>query len=236
MKLKFVFMAFCIILVTACNGGDSSSDNSASSITIDDVSLTFSSTEITAGDSVELTYDLGGENITATLSWDDGHIIELKGSGVIRHGYDFASTYVIKILIDSVEYQVQEVIVSRPISKAVSIESATGNNSSNNSVATYYRFATNNSSSLTRVCLSAGGGGRISFDIQKFPGATNIGILTLDNTAVGRIEMKLDYIAQPTASVNNQPLCTNGNTGTLSAGLLNISYIVSGLDITFTIN
>ena len=106
-----------IFTLAACGGGNSSSDNSedaTTAVTAEGAIVTIANTELTVGDAASVTYNLGIEEITGTIHWDDGHTSRVRGSGVVRHGYNIAGSYSIGLQLDGGESSRVGVIVVSP--------------------------------------------------------------------------------------------------------------------------
>lgn len=116
--LKPLLILYIALTLSACGGGNSSSENSSDEstmVTEDGAIVTIQSTELIAGDAASVTYNLGSEEITGTIHWGDGHTTRIRGSGTVRHGYDIASSYLVGLQIDGGESsRIGVIIVSEP--------------------------------------------------------------------------------------------------------------------------
>ena len=102
-SLTIIFFSLLTLTLSACSDGDSSTQDSSADVIVTTESgavVSFASDEITAGEVAELIYDLGGDEFTATIHWDDGTTSRVRGSGAARHGYDVAGTYSVAIQVD----------------------------------------------------------------------------------------------------------------------------------------
>lgn len=136
--LSAVAISFFSLIIIACSDSDSSSENNSneSSTTTSNsgAAVRFSSKEITAGDVITVSYDLGSEQtkakdgLTGTIRWGDLQQTRLRGSGKTRYRYKSAGRYSVSLQVDGQE----SVRVGRIKVNSREVDASTANNSNAN--------------------------------------------------------------------------------------------------------
>ena len=99
----FIFSLIATVTLAACGGGNSSTEDSSTEVTVttaSGVTTTFATNEATVDEVFEFFYDLGGDEFTGTIRWGDNTETRVRGSGSARHIYRGDGEVSIAIQID----------------------------------------------------------------------------------------------------------------------------------------